>query len=135
MTTSDNKFRKQRTIQFKLRAILMYENNKSIRATARKLGIQRASLKRWIRSKDILLNTNYKVNRNHAQSARKSHFPELERELDEYVNLQREAGAVITGPNLLNKARSIAFRNNIENFSGKLFKIIRIYILYNSHNN
>ena len=104
-----------------MKVVREYESSESLRATAKKHSITRSTLRKWIKLKQSIKNSNLKNKRARVMSSRKAFFPELEAQLNDFIiDSRKRLKAVVTGTTILNRARLIAKRNGLANFQGNL---------------
>lgn len=104
-------------VQFKL-SVAQYACEHSSRKAAKKFKIDRRVVDRWVKNKIQLAKVALKKQRSYVRLRRRCFFPDLEKELFDYIKDVRNKGTCVTGPMILNKAAQIARDKNINNFEG-----------------
>lgn len=99
---------------FKLNAIDLADKEGN-RATARRLGVSESMIRRWRSQRQELTQCKRTTK---AFRGQKSRWPELERELEDWVNIQRANGRRVSTIQIRQKAITIASQKQIENFRG-----------------
>lgn len=80
-----------------MNAVNLYEKERNLKKVARPLKLTRAALRKWIKNMSLLRNVRYKSRRSNLRSGRVSFFPEMEQELNQYIERLRSNNATING--------------------------------------
>ncbi|XP_039542042.1 uncharacterized protein LOC120489360 isoform X3 [Pimephales promelas] len=99
---------------FKLKAIDLAAE-KGNRAAARELGLNESMIRRWKQQREELTQCKKTTK---AFRGNKSRWPELENELEDWVNTQRAGGRGVSTVQIRLKAKRIATAMKLEDFSG-----------------
>lgn len=107
--------RKKFTCDFKLKVINYAKEVGSNREAARHFEIDEKNVRNWVKAKNVLqcMPKNKKARRH-----RNPHWPELEKELLNYVIETRQQKRRVTTVDIKLKARQLAKEKNEENFKG-----------------
>ena len=111
------KSRRSFKLIFKVKIIKYYEKVRSKAKTAAKFNIDRKSVRRWLNERVKIFDSLFKRSRSYIHRNCSSHFPELERILNNFVIEQRSRGVCVTSREIKREALRIANNLNIINFT------------------
>ena len=102
--------------KFKLEAIDL-ALKKGNRAAAQELGINESMVRRWRSQRDQLTRCSKTTRAFRGKNAK---WPELENELEDWINTQRADGRGVSTVQIRLKARALASAKNVPNFLGRM---------------